>query len=420
MRDRRLLPIIAVLVFLAFIVFEGLFGDFWMIGKDFFDLLPMPFNLVAYFGASVLGALIPAGCLLLLTYHRFSTRRAANRANEAVKQSNIGHALLTQGEYESAVRAFTAAIRTDPSLAAVFVNRGCAYYHLEKLDEALDDFDTAIRLNPRSAMALGWRGNTLFMQEQWDEAIADFDAGLKLAPTDAAMLVMRGKAWLHKADPLRALADFDRAVACAPDLEVAHRCRAEYWMQNNDPGWAIADFTEALRGNGFRAENLRSRGLCYHFKGEHEKGIADLDEAIRLNPSDGLAFNNRGACRLKLGDYVAAKADLQEAILLDPNHPNAFKNLAWLAATCPDSSFRKGAQAIEWTKTAFELAKKDVAEWLPIMAAAHAEAGDFAEAIRWQTRYRDECPPDSKASAEARLELYRSGQPYREEPHRKT
>jgi tetratricopeptide (TPR) repeat protein len=415
-RHPRLLPTIAVLLFVTYLVSESLFGV--LVAGGYLGLLPVPFNSLASYVYLIGRTLIPISCVLLFVYDHYSKRSALARARDSVKLTKIGNDLLVKGEYESAVRALTASIRTYPELAAAFINRGCAHYHLGELDEALADLDKAISLDPQSPQAFGWRGNTWFRKGELEEALADYDSGLRLAPDNVAMLVQRGQIWLKKADLVRALADFDRAVACAPEDEMALRFRAICWMLKKDHDRAIADFTEVIRLNAARADSFRDRGLCWHFKGENEKGLADLEEAIRLDPADGIAFNNRGACRLKRGEFAAALSDFKEAIRLEPKHPNAYKNLAWLAATCPNDDFRNGAQAVEWARKALLLAGKEPVEWFPIVAAAHAEAGDFAEAIHWQTRFRDECQAASRAEAEARLEWYRSAQPYREVPPR--
>ena len=52
------------------------------------------------------------------------------------------------------------------------------------------------------------------------------------------------------------------------------------------------------------------------------------------------------------------------------------------------------------------------------LAAALAETGDFAQAVTWQERAIElNKSPDKEE--EARLELYRKGQPYREQPKKK-
>jgi serine/threonine-protein kinase len=49
------------------------------------------------------------------------------------------------------------------------------------------------------------------------------------------------------------------------------------------------------------------------------------------------------------------------------------------------------------------------------LAAAYAEAGEFDEAVRWQTKAMEEVPESEKADFHVRLELYKAGKPYRDE-----
>jgi len=53
---------------------------------------------------------------------------------------------------------------------------------------------------------------------------------------------------------------------------------------------------------------------------------------------------------------------------------------------------------------------------LEVLAAAYAEAGNFEHAIEWQQKGLNQSAPETKAKWEARLELYRTGQPFRETP----
>jgi hypothetical protein len=54
---------------------------------------------------------------------------------------------------------------------------------------------------------------------------------------------------------------------------------------------------------------------------------------------------------------------------------------------------------------------------LETLAAAYAEAGQFDEAVRYQTRALDDAAlkGDLRAAAKERLELYKQKKPYREE-----
>jgi len=55
-----------------------------------------------------------------------------------------------------------------------------------------------------------------------------------------------------------------------------------------------------------------------------------------------------------------------------------------------------------------------VREDVGTLAAAHAEAGEFDEAVKWQTKALELAPDSMKAGMKARFELYQQGKPFRE------
>jgi tetratricopeptide (TPR) repeat protein len=51
---------------------------------------------------------------------------------------------------------------------------------------------------------------------------------------------------------------------------------------------------------------------------------------------------------------------------------------------------------------------------LDTLAAAYAEAGDFDKAVQWQEKAIELAPEEAKNHYRSRLDLYKSGRPYRE------
>ena len=72
---------------------------------------------------------------------------------------------------------------------------------------------------------------------------------------------------------------------------------------------------------------------------------------------------------------------------------------------------RDGKKALEAARTAYELAKGP--NELAALAAAHAELGDFAKAVEWQTQALAVAPQAQKDQYQQRLKLYQDGKPYR-------
>jgi tetratricopeptide (TPR) repeat protein len=115
--------------------------------------------------------------------------------------------------------------------------------------------------------------------------------------------------------------------------------------------------------------------------------------------------------------YNQAVVDLLEAVTVDPKSTDAFNSLAWLLATCPDSTVRNGIKATEYIGRALQLDPNKWALW-DTRAAVFAENGDFENAVKWEQRclQRKDLSQAERHKTTERLALYRARKPYREEP----
>ena len=179
---------------------------------------------------------------------------------------------------------------------------------------------------------------------------------------------------------------------------------------------AIADYSEALRLDPKSVAAYLNRGSVWSKKREYDKAIADYTEAIRLDPKYAGAYSNRGAAWQNKGDYDKAIANYNEAIRLDPQYARPYDGRAWIWATCPDARFRDGKRAVVSALRACELEAGKGRSNIGTLAAAYAEAGDFENAVKWQARAVELASTTDKAPLQKRLELFRSGKPFREEP----
>ena len=118
--------------------------------------------------------------------------------------------------------------------------------------------------------------------------------------------------------------------------------------------------------------------------------------------------------------YDRALADYAKAVSLAPDNAFAITRIAALHAACPDDKVRDGTQAVYFAKKACDLLQWRDLGALETLAAAYAEAADFASAMKWQTEAiaLPQIDAEQRRGAEARLQLYRESKPYRESPRK--
>jgi serine/threonine-protein kinase len=92
---------------------------------------------------------------------------------------------------------------------------------------------------------------------------------------------------------------------------------------------------------------------------------------------------------------------------------------AWMLATAPEDDLRDGPTALRVIRSAIEELGEDDPAYMDTLAAALAENGEFAEAVRVQQKAvaglsAALAPAPVVAGAQSRLDGYRLGKPARQ------
>lgn len=138
------------------------------------------------------------------------------------------------------------------------------------------------------------------------------------------------------------------------------------------------------------------------------------------------SLRNRGYARVALGDTEAGLADFRRAVDvysklvaqegqrdLAPQLAKSLNPLAWILATSADGAIRDGAKAKGLALKACQMTEWKFHPPIETLAAASAETGDFAAAVRWQEKALELAPAPSRPAIAAKRDLYRSGKPFR-------
>ena len=117
-------------------------------------------------------------------------------------------------------------------------------------------------------------------------------------------------------------------------------------------------------------------------KGELDSAIQVCRSALLLRPLDADCHTTLAIALEEKGNPAEAIQHYQKALELAPKSIPTLTNLAWLLATSQDASLRNGLKAVELAKQADRLVGGTNTLVLRTLAAAYAENGEFANAIR--------------------------------------
>lgn len=297
-----------------------------------------------------------------------------------------GTALDYLGQPEAALQDFQQAAALDSTLCDAYISQ--AYIYSSQKDSARETavLDEMLQRNPKSVQAHLLRGQ--YHQddgEQLEQAIDFYTRALKLEPGNLLALEMRADALEEDLQIDEAMADCNEILRLNPADKKVHVRRGRLYLADREDEAALADFNEAIKRGGPPQAYCHRGGIYFVVQKDYAKAAEDFSSAIKGGLTQHVA---RGDCYYALRDYAKAIADYQVPIKNGSVLPAAYRELAWVLATCPDARFRDGKKAVELAKQALERKPDgDVATYL-VLAAAYAEAGDFAAAVEFQEKVK--------------------------------
>jgi tetratricopeptide (TPR) repeat protein len=168
---------------------------------------------------------------------------------------------------------------------------------------------------------------------------------------------------------------FQRVLSVAQEQVGNRRAAAEEFAQAEQ---RYRSALELWDGN-FRAH--KQLGCLYAVTQRPDDAVRELNEAIRLKPMHQPSHLHLYNTLCIQQRYAEAAAALRYVTQLTPDDAKVRLTLAWLLATCPDDRVRNGDEALRHAQAAQDLTTPDRWDVLDVLAAAHAELGQFDRAV---------------------------------------
>jgi len=265
---------------------------------------------------------------------------------------------------------------------------------------------TALTLSAR-AYASYWKDS----ESLWTHALTH--------TSDNAMAELNlGEAIYKLGRTAEAIGHFKRALQIEPNEATIHGSLGSALMKIGQTKAALTHFQQSLEINPKQASVHSSLGVALLETGRAEESLAHLQTAVKIDPADADAHYNLGNTFLHLGRANEAVAEYTRALNINPDDTQALNNMAWILSTWPDALTRDGARAVALAERADSLTRGASPVISATLAAAYAEAGRPADAVKAAQRALQlslaEGDNARATSIREQLELYQAGSAFRD------
>ena len=233
----------------------------------------------------------------------------------------------------------------------------------------------------------------------------------------SSLLNLYGAIFVDQQQFQPAAAAFAESLKLEPGNRQAHMELGAILLRFGKGDQAAPHFEEVLKANPNDPELLYKLGLAHLQQGRFTEAERHMRRSTQLRPHP-VAHWQLGNIYVALRKAKPAIEEYERALKLNPELTVSANNLAWLLATSDDDSLRDGPRALQFAQQICSSEQRRTPGNLDTLAAAHAEAGQFENAVRAASQAIELASQDGNEGLATRirqrLALYKSGKPFRE------
>jgi len=266
----------------------------------------------------------------------------AQLSSAAAEHAQRGADLVSEGNWQEAIKELSTAARLDPNNAATHANLGMAYYFKGNMDAAVAEFRAALRITPDRVDAAHGLGLALYEKGEVDGAAAAFRTSSR---HNAIANYNLGNVLEQKGDRTGALEAYKRYLAAAPQAPESatlgeavkkgtiptpaagtakdHFQHGQALLGQKEAKAAVIELLAALRLKPNYVEACNSLGLAFRAEGDLEQAIGGYKMALHLDPKFAVAYRNLAQAFEEKGDAAQAAQFYDQYLLASPGAPDA-------------------------------------------------------------------------------------------------
>jgi tetratricopeptide (TPR) repeat protein len=336
-----------------------------------------------------------------------------------VVHNELALALVEKGEQAEAVKHFEAALRLG-SHSRTHGHLGMVLLQLDQYDEAARQLEKAVQLEPDWAKARLALGRVRERQGRHEEAIRHFTDALAIDPTLTEAHIGLASALAANGAFQQAEEQYEILLRAEPDSALLHDELGRLYKRQGRLKDAISQYDRALELQPSFHESWNNKGVAMEALGRFAQAADCYRHAVELDPKQLVYRLNLAYALRENGQQGPASTQYEVAFRLHSDWPQSVLAEAWTLATHPEPRRRNGKQALRSARIACQATGYQQPQALDILAAAHAELGQFDQAVSWERKalalLPDSVAPTIMSALQERLKLYERRQPYRETP----
>jgi tetratricopeptide (TPR) repeat protein len=247
----------------------------------------------------------------------------------------------------------------------------------------------------------------------WQDNVKLFAHSLAHTRNNAFAQNNLGVAFAHLGQTREAIVHYREAIQLDAKDARAYYNLGTLQAGEGDLNAAGETLSQALRYSPQNESLLNNLGVVQAQQGKYEEALDHFQKAILYNPAYPKSYLNAAVALQALGKAGPAFTNYTIALRMEPGSIETLRHLAYLLATCPDTSYRQPQQAILLANRAAILSGNFVPECLQTLAVTYAANSQYSNAVavneKALTIAKARCATNLVARLESELQAYRAG-----------